>query len=128
MTGLKVIALCVAAALVCATLRAAHPQVAGVAALAAGVAALTLSMGDLGQFAQALRSLEQTAEAGGANGTWLVRLCGLTLVAELASDLCRDAGEAELAKRIDLGVRLSVAAAALPLAAQILERISELTA
>ena len=128
MTAVRIIALCVAAALVCTTLRAAHPQVAAVAALAAGVGALMLSMGDLGQFAQALRSLEQTAEAGGANGTWLVRLCGLTLVAELASDLCRDAGEAALAKRIDLGVRLCVAAVALPLAAQILERISELLA
>ena len=128
MTGLRVIALCVAAALVCATLRAAHPQVAAVAALAAGVAALTLSVGDLGRFAEALRALERTADAGGADGAWLVKLCGLTLVAELASDLCRDAGEAVLAKRIDMGVRLSVAAAALPLAAQILERISELLA
>ena len=128
MTALRVIALCIAAALVCTTLRAAHPQVAAVAALAAGAGALMLSMGDLSRFASALRTLEQTAEAGGANGTWLVKLCGLVLVAELASDLCRDAGEAALAKRIDMGVRLSVAAAALPLASQILERISELVA
>ena len=128
MTALRIIALCVAAALVCTTLRAAHPQIAGVVALAAGVGVLTLSAGDFGRFAAALRSLEQTAEAGGANGTWLVRLCGLALVAELASDVCRDAGEAALAKRIDMGVRISVAAAALPLAAQILERISELLA
>ena len=128
MTALRVIALCVAAALVCPTLRAAHPQVATVAALAAGVGALALSVGDLEKFAGALRALEQGAEAGGADGAWLVRLCGLTLVAELASDLCRDAGEAALAKRIDMGVRLSVAAAALPLAARILERIAELLA
>ena len=128
MTALRIIALCVAAALVCATLRSAHPQVAAIAALAAGVGVLTLSVGDLGKFASALRTLEQTAEVGGANGTWLVRLCGLALVAELASDVCRDAGEAALARRIDMGVRLSVAAAAMPLVAQILERISELLA
>ena len=126
MTALRIVSLCIAAALVCATLRAAHPQVAAVVALAAGVSALMLSVGDLGRFAAALRALEDTAEAGGANGTWLVRLCGVALVAELASDVCRDAGEAALAKRIDMGVRLSIAAAALPLASQILERISEL--
>ena len=126
MTALRIVALCVAAAMVCAALRSAHPQMAAAAALAAGVGALMLSVNDLSQFAQALRALEQTAKNGGADGTWLVRLCGLTLVAELASDLCRDAGEAALAKRIDLGVRLSVSAAALPLAAQILERVSEL--
>ena len=128
MTAFRIVALCIAAALVCTTLRAAHPQVAAVAALAAGVGALMLSVGDLGRFASALRTLEQTADAGGANGAWLVRLCGIALVAELASDVCRDAGEAALAKRIDMGVRLSIAAAALPLAAQILERISELLA
>ena len=126
MTALRIIALCIAAALVCATLRAAHPQVAAVVALAAGVGALMLSMDDLGRFASALRTIEQNAEAGGADGTWLVKLCGVALIAELASDVCRDAGEAALAKRIDIGVKLSIAAAALPLAAQILERISEL--
>ena len=128
MTAVRIIALCIAAALVCAALRAAHPQVAAVVALAAGVGVLTLSVGDFGRFAAALRAVEETADAGGANGTWLVRLCGVALVAELASDVCRDAGEASLARRIDMGVRLSIAAAALPLAAQILERISELTA
>ena len=128
MTALRIIALCIAAALICTALRAAHPQIAAAAALAAGVGALMLSVGDLGRFAEALRRLEATAEAGGANGTWLVRLCGVALVAELASDVCRDTGEAALAKRIDMGVRLSVAAAALPLAAQLLERITELLA
>ena len=128
MTALRIVALCIAAALVCAALRAAHPQVASAVALAAGVGALMLSVGDLGKLSSALRTLEQTANAGGADGTWLIKLCGVALVAELASDVCRDAGEAALAKRIDLGVRLSVTAAALPLAAQILERIAELLA
>ena len=128
MTALRIVALCLAAALVCAALRSVHPQVAAAAALAAGVAALTLSLDDLGGVAAALRALEGTAEAGGADGGWLVKLCGLALVAELASDVCRDAGEAALARRIDMGVRLSAAAAALPLAARILERISELLA
>ena len=125
MTALRIVALCLAAALVCAALRSVHPQVA---AAAAGVAALTLSLDDLGGVSSALRALEGTAEAGGADGGWLVKLCGLALVAELASDVCRDAGEAALARRIDMGVRLSAAAAALPLAARILERISELLA
>ena len=125
---MKIVALCLAAALVCASLRAAHPQVAAAVALAVGVGVLTLSVGDLGNIASALRSLERAAGEGGADGGWLVKLCGLALVAELASDVCRDAGESALARRIDLGVRLSVAAAALPLAAEILTRISELAA
>ena len=125
MTALRIVALCLAAALVCTALRSAHPQIASVAALAVGMGALMLSLDDLGSFAAALRALGDTA---GPDGGWLVKLCGLALVAELASDVCRDAGEAALARRIDLGVKLSVTAAALPLAAEILNRVSELLA
>ncbi len=125
---MKIAALCLAAALVCAALRSVHPQVAAAVALAAGAGVLMLSLDDLGSFAAALRALSKTAEDGGADGGWLVRLCGLALVAELASDVCRDAGESALARRIDMGVRLSVAAAALPLAADIFKRIAELAA
>lgn len=126
MGALRILLLCVAAALVCASLRSAHPQIATAVALAAGVAALTLSAGDLGRFAEALRSLEALSAQGGANQLPLVKLCGVAMIAEFASDICRDAGEAALARRIEMGVRLGVAAAALPLAAQIMERIAGL--
>lgn len=128
MAAMKIVALCLAAALICATLRAAHPQIAAAVALAVGAGVLLLSLDDLAGFAAALRTLSSAAAQGGADGDWLVKLCGLALVAELASDICRDAGEATLAHRIDFGVKLSVAAAALPLAAQILERIAKLLA
>lgn len=91
-----------------------------------GRRALTLSAGDLGRFAEALRSLEALSAQGGANQLPLVKLCGVAMIAEFASDICRDAGEAALARRIEMGVRLGVAAAALPLAAQIMERIAGL--
>ena len=126
MGALRILLLCVAAALVCASLRSAHPQIATAVALAAGVAALTLSAGDLGRFAEALRSLEALSAQGGANQLPLVKLCGVAMIAEFASDICRDAGEAALARRIEMGVRLGVEAAALPLAAQIMERIAGL--
>ena len=122
----RLIALCLSAALVCALLRSAHPQLAAAAALACGLVVLMLSLEDLAALAEVLRRLETAAGSDGGGRLRLLRLCGIALVAELASDICRDAGEAGLAKRIDMGVRLGITAAALPAAGEIMDHIAEL--
>lgn len=126
MSALRILMLCVSAALICASLRSAHPQLATAVALAAGVAALMLSVEDLGRFAGAVRSLEGFAREGGVDQIHLLKICGVAMIAEFASDICRDADEAALAHRIDAGVKLGIVAAALPLAAELMERISAL--
>ena len=126
MSALRILALCVSAALICASLRTAHPQIASAVALAAGVAALMLSTEDLGRFAGAVRQLEDYARQGRSHQIYLIKICGVSMIAEFASDICRDAGEAALARRIDAGVKIGVAAAALPVAAEIMERIAGL--
>ena len=88
-------------------------------------AALMLSSADLGAFSRALRTLEDYAQ-GEAQQLYLVKICGISVIAEFASDICRDAGEGALAHRIDVGVRIGVVATALPAAAEIMERIAEL--
>ena len=57
MQVLRILVLCLSAALICMTLRAAHPQMAAAVAMAAGVAALMLSSADLVAFSRALRTL-----------------------------------------------------------------------
>ena len=124
---LRILVLCLSAAMICMTLRAAHPQIAAAVAMAAGVAALMLSGTDLGRFSQALRTLEDYAQAD-LKPLYLMKVCGIAVIAEFASDVCRDAGEGALAHRIDMGVRIGVVASALPAAAEIMARISELLA
>lgn len=124
MSALRILALCLSAALVCASLRTAHPQIAAAAALAAGVAAMMLSAEDLNSFAGAVEALEEYAGEG--RQLYLLKICGVAMIAQFASDICRDAGEAALARRIDAGVKIGVAASALPAAAQLMERIASL--
>ena len=124
---LRILVLCLSAAMICMTLRAAHPQIAAAVAMAAGVAALMLSGTDLGRFSQVLRTLEDYAQAD-LKPLYLMKVCGIAVIAEFASDVCRDAGEGALAHRIDMGVRIGVVASALPAAAEIMARISELLA
>ena len=53
-------------------------------------------------------------------------ITGIALIAEFASDICRDCGETALARRIDTGTKIAVAAAALPTAVQLMEGLSSL--
>lgn len=123
MNAMRIISLCLCAAFICASLRSAHPQIASAVALAAGVAALMLSTGDLGKLAEAARGLDFALDGRGREA---LKLCAIAMLAEFAADICRDAGEAALSRRIDVGVKIGVVAAALPLAAEVFERISGL--
>lgn len=126
MNVLRILVLCITAAFICASLRMAHPQIASAVALATGIAALNLSLEDIRGLSNTVARLEAFANQGDGTRSELLRICGLAMIAEFASDICRDAGEAALARRIDVGVKLGIVVAALPAAVQIMERISEL--
>lgn len=124
MNIMRILILCISAAFVCASIRMAHPQIASAIALAAGIAALNLSLEDIRGLANTVAQLEAFANLGEGSRGELLKICGLAMVAEFASDICRDAGEAALARRIDVGVKLGIVVAALPAAGQIMEKIS----
>lgn len=126
MNMLRIMILCMASALVCASLRIVHPQIASAVALAAGIAALMLSAQEIRILTETLGRLEAQTNAGAGSQIHLLKLCGIALIAEFASDICRDAGEVSLAHRIDVGVKIGIVAMALPTASRIMERISQL--
>ena len=124
MTALRILALCVAAAMICALLRTAHPQIASAVAIAAGVLAMTLCLPDLEAVSAMLKQL--SADTGSRDQTYLLRVCGIAMVAEFAADICRDAGERALSGRIEICVKLGLLAGALPLLTEVMRGITEL--
>ena len=126
MNALRILLLCVTAAMVCASIRSLHPQIASAVALAAGLAALMLSLPDIKAFSDAVRKIESSLGLNGEDQLLLLRLCGIALVAEFASDICRDSGESALARRIDAGTKIAVLAASLPMASELMDSLSKL--
>ena len=126
MNALRILLLCVAAAMVCASIRGLHPQIASAVALAAGAAALALSLPDIRAFSDAARKIESSIGLTGSDQLLLLRLCGIALVAEFASDICRDSGESALARRIETGTKIAVLAASLPMATELMDALSQL--
>ena len=116
------IGLCVAAALICAMLRPQRPELATGVSLAVGAAALTMLAL---RFRAALPELEgltalfQTMDGDAVSA--MLRAAGITILAELGGQLCRDAGETALAGRIGLIARVAILALCVPVASRLVE-------
>ena len=128
MNALRILALCVSAAIVCTSIRALHPQMASAVALASGIGALMLSLPDIRILADAIGRMDAHLPDLDDDGLFLLKMCGVALIAEFASDICRDSGEAALAKRIDTGTKIALLAASVPLAAGMLDAFNGLLA
>ncbi len=123
MEAMRAAVLCVAGALVCALMRQQKPEMRTAAAIAVGLAALFLSLDGLGAGVDMLRRLSGEAGLEGESPLLLIRATGVALIAEFASQLCRDAGESALAGRVELAGRAALMGMTAPLLTGLLQRI-----
>ena len=128
MNAIRILGLCVAAAMVCSAIRMQNPQIASAVAIASGAAAVLMSMSDFQIIGNQLQRLSALDWMEGDEFIYLLKLCAVSLIGEFASDICIDCGERALANRISFGVKAAMLASALPMAGDIMLRISELTA
>ncbi len=126
MEVVRLVLLCVAAALVAAMLRADRPEMAAAVAMAAGTVALLMAAGDLKTVADAARALASGAGVSGESTLVMLRAAGIALIAEFGAQLSRDAGESALAGRIELGARVALAAMSVPLITGLVTRLASL--
>ena len=116
------IGLCVAAALICAMLRPQRPELATGISLAVGAAALTMLALRLRAALPELAGLTALFQSmDGDAVTAMLRAAGITILAELGGQLCRDAGETALAGRIGLIARVAILALCVPVASRLVE-------
>ena len=120
--ALQWIALCVAAALVCALLRVQRPEVATVISLAVGAALFAMLMDRIRPVIPRLEGLKRALVGMDADIlSAVLRGSGICIVADLGARLCRDAGETALAGRVTLIARVSILALCAPLLSSLAE-------
>ena len=125
-TLLRIVALCVAAAMLCAVLRLRHPEQATALSLAVGVGVLSLLASRLPESLSRLERLRSLLQGEGDTLSTLMKAAGIALIAELGAQLCADAGESALAGRVALAARAAMLGVCAPMLAEALERIAGL--
>ena len=124
--AIRLMALCVAAAMMCAIIRTQRPELAMAISLGAGVAVLAaLAHGVQSLRPQLEAMLAPLAASDSALRTAVLKAAGITALAELGSQICLDAGERAMAGRIRLVSRVAVIGLCLPLLSDIAASISQ---
>lgn len=96
--------------------------------LAVGTAAVLL-LAVLERAGPLVDRIEGLAEAGALGGdclTVMLKAVGIAIAGQLASNVCKDAGESALSATVDLAVKAAILAAALPLLENVLEYLEEI--
>lgn len=117
----KIVGLCLAGALLLVFLKASRCEYAMLLRIAL---LLTVSVLLLSGVRTVLSETEKLWALVGENRTLvtvMLKALGLALIAQIASDLCRDSGEQTLSGVVELAAKLGILLTALPLATQLVE-------
>lgn len=80
-----------------------------------------LAFTGIGDATSEIFSLGESVSIDNALLKILLKALGLCLVAQIASDICKDCGESALSTGVELAGKLSIVIMALPVAAQLIE-------
>ena len=94
--------------------------------LAAAVLILVFSAGRLAAVMETIQKIEAYIRIDSAMVKILVKLIGITYVADFATGICRDAGFGALGNQIEMFARLSLMAVSVPVLLALLETVEGL--
>lgn len=126
MTAVKAVFLCVAGALVCAVLRPQRPEMRLAAAIAVGLAVLSMSLEGIGEGVRVFGQLSVRAGLSEGTSQVMLRATGIAMLAEFGAQLCRDADEGALAGRVELAGRAALLGMTAPLMSDFVGRVASI--
>ncbi len=121
----------IAACAVCAVVfgalvKRSNKEYAVLAGTAACVAILLAAMGELAPLVSQVKGLTESSGLPGEVLPSVLKAVGIAIVAQLASNVCRDAGESALAGTVDLAGKVAILTVSLPLFKTILAYLEEI--
>ena len=124
---IKIAACCVTGCVFCMILRqSGKNEMALMTALAVSVYILFLSLDTM---LSIIGNLEEMVSAAGLDGDifkTIIKITGIAYVTQMASELCKDAGESALSGKVELSGKVIICAYALPMVNALFEVISDI--
>ena len=91
--------------------------------LAAGVLILSMAFDGISQIINTVQSYSQKILVNNKFITVLLKITGIAILAEFATNICKDAGETAIASKIDLGSKVMIITTSIPIISSLLEVI-----
>ena len=112
---IKIVAIAIVCALLCAVLKQYKPEYAIVVQLAASVLILLLVASAMGDLINAIRELIDGSGIDTGYLTLLLKALGVAILTQLAADACRDSRETALSNKVELAGKVTILLLCLPL-------------
>ena len=99
------------------------PEYVSLVTMGIGLVILGLAVGKISYLFQSLERLKQSLPIDGSYITTLLKMIGITYIAELASGICRDAGYSSIGTQIEMFGKLSILAVSTPVILALFETL-----
>lgn len=126
MDVLKIAAVGVAACLLALQIKSVRNEYATYIAIAAGCILIFYAMKKLSVVIDTIKTLQNYISIHNVYITTLIKLIGITYIAEFCSGICKDTGHSNIASQIEVFGKLSVLAVSMPVLNSLLSMIGEL--
>lgn len=122
----QIVGLALVAAVLLMVVRQQRPELGLLLSLAAGVLIFLLVLGKISGIVALLEELATAARVDRLYLTTLLKIIGVSYIAEFGAQVCRDAGEQAVASRVELAAKVLIVVLAMPIVVAVLESVMRL--
>ncbi|MBC7347135.1 MAG: stage III sporulation protein AD [Clostridia bacterium] len=126
MEVLQIVGLALVAAVLLILIRQQRPELGLLLSLACGALIFLLVLDQIGSVVRLLEELATAARVDRLYLTTLLKIVGVSYLAEFGAQVCRDAGEQAIASRVEMAGKVLIVVLAMPIAVAVLEAITGL--
>lgn len=126
MEVLQIVGLALVAAVLLILIRQQRPELGLLLSLACGALIFLLVLDQIGSVVHLLEELATAARVDRLYLTTLLKIVGVSYLAEFGAQVCRDAGEQAIASRVEMAGKVLIVVLAMPIAVAVLEAITGL--
>lgn len=123
MEVIKIIGIALIALVIIILLKQYKPEFAIYISMLTGVLILVFVTDDLSGIINLVQSLASKASINTSFITLLIKITGIAFLSEFAVSICKDAGEAAIASKLEIGAKIIITAMSIPIISSLLEII-----
>ena len=118
---IKLIGIGLISVVIIGIIRQYKPEFAVYVSLAAGILILSLSFEGFSQILNLIENYSEKISVSSKFVTILLKITGIAILAEFACSICKDCGESAIASKIDIGSKVLIIGASVPIISSLLE-------
>ena len=123
MEVIKIIGIALIALVIIILLKQYKPEFAIYISMLTGALILVFVVDDLSGIINLVQSLASKASINTSFITLLIKITGIAFLSEFAVSICKDAGEAAIASKLEIGAKIIITAMSIPIISSLLEII-----